>query len=60
MGVLARPATQFNSRAEYWRERREQWARYKASVGCDWVGIARTIVAVDDYLNDLRKKRGPA
>ena len=41
----------------YWRERREQWARYKARVGCDWAGINRTQIEVAAFLAGLRKRR---
>jgi hypothetical protein len=53
MGVLARPSTQLkiNDRAEYWDERRRWWAHHKIGAGTDWVGVAKTILDVDQYLN---------
>jgi hypothetical protein len=45
--------------SEFWARRRRWWAHHKVATGTDWVGIARTVVAVDDFLADLRR-RGPA
>ena len=44
----------------YWSRRRAWWAAEAKRCGCDWPGIARTILAVDDYLAGLRKKRRAA
>jgi len=40
----------------YWSERREQWARHKARLGCDWAGINRTQIEVAAFLADLRRR----
>ena len=41
----------------YWSRRREWWRAEAKRQGCDWPGVARTILAVDDYLARLRKRR---
>jgi hypothetical protein len=53
MGVLARPSTQLkiNDRAEFWARRRRWWAAEARRCGCDWPGVAKTILDVDQYLN---------
>jgi hypothetical protein len=43
--------------SEFWARRRRWWAAEAKRQGCDWPGVARTILAVDDYLADLRKRR---
>jgi hypothetical protein len=53
-------AAQFNKRKtnsnprrdpNYWAERRRWWAHHKIGAGTDWVGVAKTILDVDRYLN---------
>jgi hypothetical protein len=36
---------------DYWAERRRWWANHKIGAGTDWVGVAKTILDVDQYLN---------
>ena len=45
--------------SDFWTRRREWWRAEAKRQGCDWPGIARTILAVDDYLAGLRKRRAP-
>ena len=36
---------------DYWSRRRAWWRAHKAQTGTDWVGVAKTILDVDQYLN---------
>jgi hypothetical protein len=38
------------SSALFWTERRIWWQAVKEREGTDWVGIARTIVQVDEFI----------
>ena len=40
----------------YWARRRAWWREHKQRTGCDWPGIAKTILEVDAWLDGPRRR----